>query len=130
MSDDTDGHLAYLPGDILLDRYEIVSTLGEGTFGKVAKVRDLANGSSNLALKIIKNVHKYREAAKLEINVLRKLNAKDPSGSHLCVRMFDSFNYFGHMCLTFEVLGESVFDFLKSNAYVPYTLAQVSLMLP
>ena len=57
--------------------------------------------------------------AKLEINVLRKLNAKDPNGVHLCVRMFDSFNYFGHMCLTFEVLGESVFDFLKSNNYQP-----------
>ena len=39
--------------------------------------------------------------------------------------MFDSFNYHGHMCLTFEVLGESVFDFLKSNSYVPYTPDQV-----
>jgi len=125
VADDTDGHLAYLPGDVLGDRYEIISTLGEGTFGKVAKVRDLANGGATFALKIIKNIHKYREAAKLEINVLRKLNAKDPNGVHLCVRMFDSFNYFGHMCLTFEVLGESVFDFLKSNNYVPYPLNQV-----
>jgi hypothetical protein len=125
VADDTDGHLAYLPGDVLADRYEIVSTLGEGTFGKVAKVRDLTNGGSVAALKIIKNIHKYREAAKLEINVLRKLNAKDPNGLYLCVRMFDSFNYFGHMCLTFEVLGESVFDFLKSNNYVPYPLNQV-----
>jgi len=137
VADDNDGHLAYLPGDVLGDRYEIISTLGEGTFGKVAKVRDLGHpavaggGSSNggpnttLALKIIKNIHKYREAAKLEINVLRKLNAKDPNGVHLCVRMYDSFNYFGHMCLTFEVLGESVFDFLKSNNYVPYPLGQV-----
>ena len=124
VADDTDGHLAYLPGDVLADRYEIVSTLGEGTFGKVAKVRDLNNGSV-VALKIIKNIHKYREAAKLEINVLRKLNAKDPHGVHLCVKMYDSFNYFGHMCLTFEVLGESVFDFLKSNQYVPYPLSQV-----
>ena len=43
---------------------------------------------------------------------------QDPQGKHLCVRMFDCFNYFGHMCLTFEILGESVFDFLKGNGYV------------
>ena len=33
-----------------------------------------------MALKIIKNVEKYREAAKLEINVLEKMNEKDPNG--------------------------------------------------
>jgi len=116
VTDDSDGHLAYLPGDWVNDRYEILSTLGEGTFGKVVKVKDHEK-EDYVAMKIIKNIHKYREAAKLEINVLQKLNAKDPQGKHLCVRMFDCFNYFGHMCLTFEILGESVFDFLKGNGY-------------
>jgi len=106
------------------ERYEILSTLGEGTFGKVVKVKDHEK-EDHVAMKIIKNIHKYREAAKLEINVLQKLNAKDPQGKHLCVRMFDCFNYFGHMCLTFEILGESVFDFLKGNGYVGYPLDQV-----
>ena len=32
-----------------------------------------------LALKIIKNVDKYREAAKLEVNVLEKIQEKDPN---------------------------------------------------
>lgn len=31
-----------------------------------------------IALKIIKNVEKYREAAKLEINALQKIAEKDP----------------------------------------------------
>ena len=125
VADDADGHLAYLPGDIIMDRYEVVSNLGEGTFGKVAKAKDLEKGT-HVALKVIKNIHKYREAARLEINVLKTLNAKEPSaGRNLCVRMYDSFNYYGHMCLTFEVLGESVFDFLKSNGYYPYPLHQV-----
>ena len=35
---------------------------------------------SKIALKIIKNVDKYREAAKLEINVLKKIKEKDPYG--------------------------------------------------
>ena len=34
------------------------------------------------------------------------------SSSSLCGRMLNWFNYFGHMCLTFELLGLSVFDFL------------------
>ncbi|XP_021950407.2 probable serine/threonine-protein kinase dyrk2 isoform X1 [Folsomia candida] len=123
VEDDEDGHLIYRNGDILLQRYKIMDTLGEGTFGKVVKVRDL-NKDRCLALKIIKNVEKYREAAKLEINVLKKLAEKDPKNS-LCVKMLDWFDYHGHMCIAFEMLGLSVFDFLKDNSYHPYPLEQV-----
>lgn len=35
-------------------------------------------GGSQIALKIIKNLEKYREAAKLEINVLEKIIERDP----------------------------------------------------
>ncbi|KAG0722881.1 Serine/threonine-protein kinase Doa [Chionoecetes opilio] len=103
-----------------------------------------------LALKIIKNVEKYREAAKLEINVLEKLAEKDPYNKHLCVRMLSWFDYHGHVCIAFDMLGLSVFDFLvsfvlslqlsilgsrlslepesclgKDNNYRPYSLDQV-----
>lgn len=74
---------------------KILGTLGEGTFGKVVKVKDIEMYVISLiiiilvlyflfirdhlmALKIIKNVEKYREAAKLEINVLEKLADRDP----------------------------------------------------
>lgn len=73
--DDADGHLVYQSGDTLLNRYKILATLGEGTFGKVVKVKDNVMDST-MALKIIKNVEKYREAAKLEINALEKLADK------------------------------------------------------
>lgn len=36
-----------------------------------------SRGKSQVALKIIKNVGKYREAARLEINVLKKIKEKD-----------------------------------------------------
>lgn len=73
--DDADGHLIYHTGDILQNRYKILSNLGEGTFGRVVKVKDSVMDTT-MALKIIKNVEKYREAAKLEINALEKLADK------------------------------------------------------
>lgn len=38
----------------------------------------VGRGGTHVALKIIKNVEKYKEAARLEINVLEKINEKDP----------------------------------------------------
>lgn len=38
----------------------------------------------------------------------------------LCVKMLDWFDYHGHMCIAFEMLGLSVFDFLVSTK--PYLL--------
>ncbi|ROT77715.1 darkener of apricot-like protein [Penaeus vannamei] len=82
----------------------------------------LFRSDRHIALKIIKNVEKYREAAKLEINVLEKLAEKDPHNKHLCVRMLSWFDYHGHVCIAFDMLGLSVFDFLKDNNYRPYAL--------
>jgi len=104
-----------------------MATLGEGTFGKVVKVKDLYKNEV-VALKIIKNVKKYREAAKLEINVLEKLAKYDPRGKFRCVQMLDWFDYHGHVCIAFEMLGSSVFDFLKDNNYDPYPIEQVRQM--
>lgn len=103
----------------LLITDKIMATLGEGTFGRVVKVKDMqmyvnsefpriycyqSSKSDKLielfinlvvivvvsyihlpkrdyymALKIIKNVEKYREAAKLEINALEKIAQRDPN---------------------------------------------------
>ncbi|XP_026330216.1 dual specificity protein kinase CLK2 isoform X9 [Hyposmocoma kahamanoa] len=124
VKDDKDGHLVYWPGYVMGARYKIIDTLGEGTFGKVVEVKDLEM-EHRMALKIIKNVEKYRDAAKLEINVLEKLADIDPDCKNLCVKMLDWFEYHGHMCIAFEMLGQSVFDFLKDNNYQPYPLEQV-----
>ena len=63
-------------------------------------------------------------------------------GANLCVLMYDCFDYHGHQCIAFELLGlciklksefsltkiiagQSVFDFLKDNNYNPYPVEQV-----
>ncbi|KAM3858387.1 dual specificity protein kinase CLK2 isoform 2-T2 [Diretmus argenteus] len=126
--DDEEGHLICRSGDVLQERYEIVSTLGEGTFGRVMQCVDHRRGGAHVALKIIKNVEKYKEAARLEINVLEKINEKDPENKYLCVQMYDWFDYHGHMCISFELLALSTFDFLKENNYLPYSIGQVRHM--
>uniref|UniRef100_A0A3Q1CVN8 dual-specificity kinase n=1 Tax=Amphiprion ocellaris TaxID=80972 RepID=A0A3Q1CVN8_AMPOC len=126
--DDEEGHLICRSGDVLQERYEIVSTLGEGTFGRVMQCIDHRRGGAHVALKIIKNVEKYKEAARLEINVLEKINEKDPDNKFLCVQMYDWFDYHGHMCISFELLALSTFDFLKENNYLPYSIGQVRHM--
>ncbi|XP_034467854.1 dual specificity protein kinase CLK2b isoform X2 [Hippoglossus hippoglossus] len=126
--DTENGHLIYKSGDILEDRYEIVDTLGEGTFGKVVQCLDYNRGGSQIALKIIKNQEKYREAANLEINVLEKIIEKDPLNKRHCVQMLDWFNYYGHVCISFELLSLSTFDFLKANSFLPYPINQIRHM--
>ncbi|XP_056142468.1 dual specificity protein kinase CLK2-like isoform X1 [Lampris incognitus] len=126
--DADNGHLIYKSGDIIQDRYEIVNTLGEGTFGKVVRCVDHRRGGLSTALKIIKNLERYREAAKLEINVLEEISEKDPHSKHLFVQMLDWFNYYGHVCISFELLSLSTFDFLKENNFLPYPIDQIRHM--
>lgn len=116
--------MIYHPGDILGSRYIIIGTLGEGTFGKVAHCRHKYNGDKS-AVKIIKNVDKYRYSAKIEIRILESISKSSAEGKRLCVRMLDWFDHNGHICIVFELLGLSVFDFLKDNDYEPYPLEQV-----
>ncbi|XP_035191998.1 dual specificity protein kinase CLK3 isoform X1 [Oxyura jamaicensis] len=128
VEDDKEGHLVCRTGDWLQERYEIVGRLGEGTFGRVVECVDHARGKCQVAVKIIKNVGKYREAARLEINVLKKIKEKDKESKFLCVVMSDWFNFHGHMCIAFELLGKSTFEFLKENNFQPYPLPQIRHM--
>ena len=58
-----------------------------------------------IAIKIIRNIKKYRDAAKLEINVLAKLAKYDPKCRFKCAQMYDSFDFHGHKCIAFQLLG-------------------------
>uniref|UniRef100_A0A3Q4M7K0 dual-specificity kinase n=2 Tax=Neolamprologus brichardi TaxID=32507 RepID=A0A3Q4M7K0_NEOBR len=42
--------------------------------------------------------------------------------------MLNWFNYYGHVCISFELLSLSTFDFLKSNNFLPYPINQIRHM--
>lgn len=78
-----------------------------------------------VAVKIIKNGPDYRAVAKNEIRVSEQIRSLAEDGQDLCVQMLDWFDFQGHICLSFEMLGLSLFDFLRDNQYHPYPLFQV-----
>ena len=118
--DDKDGHLQYELGENITPVYKILAPLGEGTFGRVLECWD-RKSRSYCAIKIIRNVQKYRDAAMIEIDVLKTVQKSDPEGKFNCIKMPTWFDYRGHICMVFEKCGLSLFDFLRKNHYKPFS---------
>uniref|UniRef100_A0A8C7XPZ0 Protein kinase domain-containing protein n=1 Tax=Oryzias sinensis TaxID=183150 RepID=A0A8C7XPZ0_9TELE len=72
--------------------------LGEGTFGKVAKCTNLST-NKEVAIKIIKK-----------------------GFNHTCV---DWFHYKSHVCMVFEMLDQSLFDFMKDRRSRPLFVQEI-----
>ncbi|PIN00997.1 Dual-specificity kinase [Handroanthus impetiginosus] len=116
--DDREGHYVFSLGENLTPRYKILGKMGEGTFGRVLECWDRQT-REYVAIKVIRSIKKYRDAAMIEIDVLQRLTKNDNGDSH-CVKLHNWFDYRNHICIVFEKLGPSLFDFLKRNKYSPF----------
>ncbi|XP_073284173.1 serine/threonine-protein kinase AFC2-like isoform X1 [Primulina huaijiensis] len=114
-ADDEDGHYMFERGENLTSRYKIQSKMGEGTFGQVLECWDRER-KEMVAIKVIRGVKKYRDAAMIEIDMLQQLCRHD-EGAERCVRIWNWFDYRNHICIVFEKLGPSLYDFLRKNSY-------------
>ncbi|GJN77187.1 dual specificity protein kinase kns1 [Purpureocillium lilacinum] len=122
--DDDDGHYIVVPDAELTEKYQITRLLGQGTFGKVVQARERRRNKS-VAVKIIRSVQKYRDASRIELRVLATLKANDEDNRNRCIHLRDCFDYRGHICIVMDLLGQSVFDFLKGNGFVPFPNSQI-----
>lgn len=73
-----------------------------------------------VAVKVIRAVQKYRDAAKIELRALRTLREHDADNRYRCIHLRDCFDFRGHICIVTDLLGLSLFDFLKGNNFVPF----------
>ncbi|XP_008796986.2 serine/threonine-protein kinase AFC2-like isoform X2 [Phoenix dactylifera] len=94
--------------------------MGEGTFGQVLECWDREK-KEMVAIKIVRAIKKYREAAMIEIDVLQQLGRHDRGGNR-CVQIRNWFDYRNHICIVFEKLGPSLYDFLRKNGYRPFPI--------
>ena len=109
---------------ILICVVDIHGLLGQGTFGKVVEAYDRRN-KSRCAIKIIRSVQKYRDASKIELRVLNTLKYNDRDNRNKCIHLRETFDFRNHICIVTDLLGQSVFDFLKGNQFVPFPSSQI-----
>uniref|UniRef100_A0A3B3H3R1 Protein kinase domain-containing protein n=1 Tax=Oryzias latipes TaxID=8090 RepID=A0A3B3H3R1_ORYLA len=89
--------------------YKVQEFLGEGGFGKVARCTKL--GSPEIyAIKIITNVQEGKE----EFESMKLIQVLDPDENHL-MKMYECFSFQNVICLVYEILEESLEDFLIKN---------------
>jgi len=101
----------------LNSRYEIVRLLGDGTFGRVLLGYDRRD-CREVAIKVIRDVKRYVENAKIEADILLDICRADPQGiASRSAILSDTFVHERHFCLVMEAVGVSLYDFLKRNGF-------------
>ena len=114
--DDENGNFKLYKGGHLAYRYEILQLLGRGSFGQVCKCFDYKS-KQLVAVKLIKNKRRYHSQAEIEIKILTALKRKDPDRLKNVIHIEESFFFRKHVCISFELLSNSLYDLLKSNSF-------------
>ena len=73
-------------------------------FSTVIRALDTKNGNVEVAIKVIRSNETMYKAGQKEMKILKKLNEADPLDRRHVVRLKESFEYRGHLCMVFESL--------------------------
>jgi dual specificity tyrosine-phosphorylation-regulated kinase 2/3/4 len=122
--DDERGDYQVVNGDHLAFRYEIMDTLGKGSFGQVLNCRDHQTGES-VAIKIIRNKKRFHHQALVEIKILDNLRKWDHEEKHHVIKMTEHFYFRNHLCIAMELLSINLYELIKANGFVGFTTALI-----
>lgn len=101
----------------------VIDTLGRGTFSKVFETINIRD-QSKMAIKVIRNTHRYIEAAKTELRVLQHITNAD-DGNSACIHLMQYFSWNNHPCFIFKLYGASIYTVMSKNKYRPFPDAMV-----
>ncbi|UXI19741.1 hypothetical protein NH340_JMT05684 [Sarcoptes scabiei] len=120
--DDESNDYIIRPGEKFVDRYEIESLIGKGSFGQVVKAYDHTS-QCHVGIKIIKNRKPFLNQAATEIKLLKLMNNYECNGTSLylgkekIVKLKDYFMWRNHLCLVFELLSYNLYDLLRNTNF-------------
>ncbi|KAI8117789.1 Serine/threonine-protein kinase minibrain [Lucilia cuprina] len=103
-------------GERFLDRYEIDSLIGKGSFGQVVKAYDHEE-QGYVAIKIIKNKKPFLNQAQIEVKLLEMMNRADAENKYYIVKLKRHFMWRNHLCLVFELLSYNLYDLLRNTNF-------------
>uniref|UniRef100_A0A8C6Z5K5 Protein kinase domain-containing protein n=1 Tax=Nothoprocta perdicaria TaxID=30464 RepID=A0A8C6Z5K5_NOTPE len=103
--------------------YDVVDTLGKGTFGEVAKSWRRSTGEM-VAIKILKDDGHRSRIVRNELKLLRAMGALDADAAHI-VRFLEAFHDGAKCYLVFELLEQNLFDFQKENDFSPLPVRHI-----
>ncbi|CAD6223812.1 unnamed protein product [Miscanthus lutarioriparius] len=115
------GYHAVRHGDqFAAGRYVAQRKLGWGNFSTVWLAFDVQS-QRYVALKIQKSAPEFAQAALHEIEFLSEITKRDPSNCKCIIQLIDHFKHAGpngqHICLVFELLGDSLLKLVQYNRY-------------
>eukprot|EP00485_Elphidium_margaritaceum_P020304 CAMPEP_0202729208 /NCGR_PEP_ID=MMETSP1385-20130828/186015_1 /ASSEMBLY_ACC=CAM_ASM_000861 /TAXON_ID=933848 /ORGANISM="Elphidium margaritaceum" /LENGTH=593 /DNA_ID=CAMNT_0049395465 /DNA_START=81 /DNA_END=1862 /DNA_ORIENTATION=- len=148
---DSNGYLVFRAGLVMLDRYKLVRALGKGTFSRVFECNEIVphpttttrrstrRGESTsssatsrykrtgrkFAIKVVRNVHKYRLAARIELRILQRIREHDANNASNCIHLVEHAEYRQHPLLIFPLYGRSVYSFMVEHGYKPFSLDDI-----
>uniref|UniRef100_A0A3B3BHK4 Protein kinase domain-containing protein n=1 Tax=Oryzias melastigma TaxID=30732 RepID=A0A3B3BHK4_ORYME len=106
---------------VLFAQYLVEKFIGEGSFGKVAKCRNLST-NQEVAVKISKPTR--RDAGLDEISALAKITKLDADKYGL-IKFIERFEYRHHICIVYELLDQSLLDFMKARKHRPLLIHEI-----
>ena len=82
-------------------------------------------------MKVVKSQAAFYQQARVEVGVLRLLNARSPGapGDRHIVRLLDAFPHAGHLCLVFELLSLNLYELVKRNRFRGLSLALLRVLV-
>ncbi|CAF3164871.1 unnamed protein product [Rotaria socialis] len=119
--DDENGSYMKMSKDHICYRFEILETLGKGSFGLVLRCYDHKKKEA-VALKIIRNKKRFQQQGLVEVNILAHLKTLDSDNSLNIVHIKEHFYFRSHLCITFELLGINLYELIKKNNYQGFSV--------
>ncbi|KAL6590446.1 kinase-like protein [Neocallimastix californiae] len=124
--DDSRGDYHIILHDHINYRYEIISLLGKGSFGKVLKCYDHKE-KNYVAVKIIKNKKRFEKQGMVEVKVLDAIKSDDPENvmNSYNIKYIESFYFRGHLCIVNELLGINLYEWIKNGGFRGVTISMI-----